>query len=86
MFLDAISQVNPDSCYPTGYEDCIIGMLSSIDPVIVMDKNKMINKLVMEGMTEEEAIEYFDYNIGDAYIENGPVYFVSVDDVNKGEI
>jgi len=49
--------------YPTGYEDCVVGLEYS-NNILVMDANKIIDKLINEDeMTEIEAQEFFDYNI-----------------------
>jgi len=44
-------------------------------PVAVLDLEKMLAKMEKGGMTREEAIEYFEYNILGAYVgEQTPVY------------
>jgi hypothetical protein len=45
-----------------------------MEPVVAYDTNKIIEILSRE-MTEEEAIEYFDFNIIGAYVgERTPIY------------
>ncbi len=62
--LDQVSEINPDSIVlePRSTFNCaIIG----IDPDgrVVYSSNKIIRAFMDEdGMTEEEAIEYFEYN------------------------
>jgi hypothetical protein len=49
-----------------GFEDCIIGVVEEFGNGrrLLYDKQKMINKLCSEDlMTEQEAEEFFDYNI-----------------------
>ncbi len=73
--------------YPTGYEDCILGVIESIGSgrKIVMSTKGIIQKLIDEGMTHEEAIEMFEYNIIGSYVGEGtPVYFTSVQDIVEG--
>ena len=42
---------------------------------VVYDWNKVIEVNISMGMSEEEAIEYFDYNQGGAYVgEQTPIY------------
>jgi hypothetical protein len=63
--------------YPAGYEDCIVGVAEKFGgpPIAVMDLEKMLEKLEQEGMSHEEALEYFEYNILGAYVgEQTPVY------------
>jgi hypothetical protein len=37
-------------------------------PVVVYDKNRVIELLLEDGCTLEEALEHFDFNIADAYV------------------
>ena len=44
-------------------------------PMAVLDVEKMFTKMEREGMTREEAIEYFEFNILGAHVgEQNPVY------------
>ena len=47
-----------------GFNDCIIGSVERFgqEPIICYDKNKVLKKNMKDGMTEEEAVEYFEYN------------------------
>ena len=48
----------------TGFDNCIIGVVEEFGNGnrVLYSKEKIIQKL-MEDMNEEEAYEYFDYNI-----------------------
>ena len=44
-------------------------------PVAVLDVEKMLAQMEKDGMTREEALEYFEYNILGAYVgQESPVY------------
>lgn len=63
--------------YPDGFEDCIVGVGERFGgpPMAVLDVEKMLTKMEKEGMTREEAVEYFEYNILGAHVgEQNPVY------------
>lgn len=63
--------------YPSGFEDCIVGVGERFGgpPVAVLDVEKMFKKMEKDGMTREEAIEYFEFNILGAHVgEENPVY------------
>jgi hypothetical protein len=63
--------------YPSGFEDCIVGVGERFGgpPMAVLDVEKMFTKMEREGMTREEAIEYFEFNILGAHVgEQNPVY------------
>lgn len=75
--LDWINENFVNVLYPTGYADCILGVAERFGgpPVAVLDLEKMLTKLRQDGMTDEEALEYFEYNILGAYLgEETPVY------------
>ncbi len=74
--LQQITQDFPDEkfLYPTGFEDCVVGLMYASN-VLVMDSNKIINKLMVdEGLSEADAIEHFDYNIAGSGGEDFPIY------------
>lgn len=64
-----------DFLYPTGFESAIIGVDLN-NRVLIMDSTKILELLMQrDGMSEEEAVEYFEYNISCAYIgEKTPIY------------
>jgi hypothetical protein len=79
--LDRMEELCPQSLYPTGMEEAIIGIIDQFRdggrymmPCISYDK--MIKILIdRDKMTHEEAIEYADFNIVGAYMgENQAVY------------
>lgn len=44
-------------------------------PVAVLDVEKMFAQMERQGMTYEQAVEYFEYNILGAYVgKESPVY------------
>ena len=54
-----------------GFDSAIIGVggRCNTDPMIVYDYDKMVDVLVMrDGMAQEEAEEYLDYNVIGAWI------------------
>jgi hypothetical protein len=74
--LNQLTEDFPDETflYPTGYEDCVVG-LQYASNVLIMDSNKIINKLIVnEGLSEADAIEYFNYNIAGAGGDGFPIY------------
>ena len=74
--LEQITEDFPDETflYPTGYEDCVIG-LEQERWVLIMDSNKIIERLISEdGMTDLDAQEFFDYNIAGSRGEGYPIY------------
>lgn len=59
-----------------GYDDAVVGMGTQFTrgPVLIYDYEKIIAALVNEGMSEDEAVEYYDFNIEGSWVgERTPV-------------
>ena len=57
--------------YPTGFEECVIGRCSRTG-VLILSVSLIIRQLVEEDdMTEEDAIEYYGFNMRDAFLGEG---------------
>jgi hypothetical protein len=62
--------------FADGFDEAIIGVAERIgmEPVVAYDTNKIIEILPRE-MTEDEAVEFFEFNILGAYMgERTPIY------------
>lgn len=78
MNREEIEEINPEALLCDGFDEAIIGMAERINlsHVVAYDVDKMLEIMVeRDGMTYEEAMEYFDYNILGAWMgEYTPVY------------
>jgi len=74
MTIEEIAERNPEALKADGFDDCVIGMTH--DGCIAYDAYKMIQQLMdKNGMTHEDAVDYFDFNIAGAYLgDSTPVY------------
>lgn len=61
-----------------GYDNCILGIAERCGSpnVLAYDVNKVIKQLVKDGMSEEEAWEWFSYNQAGAYVGEGTPIFI----------
>ncbi len=62
-----------------GFDDCIEGVVTRINqsPFIVYDYQKVIDKLMTQGMSYEEAVEFHEFNQACAYIgESTPGFII----------
>lgn len=59
-----------------GLEDAFLGIGYQFTmPIAIYSKSKAIQCLMRQGMDEEVAVEYFDYNIAGAYVgEQTPIF------------
>ena len=59
-----------------GFDDALIGVTSK--NLAVYDINKCIKVLMKDGMDEEEALDYFYFNVEGSYVgEKTPIYIHS---------
>jgi len=68
--------------YPTGHENAIVGVVERIgmDPVLCIDREVVLANLEAEGMTPEEAIEWFEFNILGAWMGDSTPCYLTRDD------
>jgi hypothetical protein len=60
-----------------GYDDCIVGIVEQFGkpPILCYDKLLVIQKMINDGSSYEEAEEYFEYNQIGAYVgESTPCF------------
>ena len=70
---ETIAEYNPEALFDDGHDHAIMGYSS--DGRVVYSADQIIGGLMNEGMTNEEAIEYFHFNIEGAYVgEFTPIY------------
>lgn len=75
--IDVIAEGHPDALKMDGFDDCILGICSQFGrpPVIAYDREKVIKRLMKDGMDREGAEEFFEFNQIGAYMgEYTPVF------------
>jgi|TARA_R100000664_G_C2746759_1_gene134391 hypothetical protein len=76
---ESVKEYNEEALLADGFDDAIIGMCLQFGqlPVVAYDYEKCI-QILMKDMTRDEALEYFEFNVINAYMGiNTPVYIVS---------
>ncbi len=62
--IEYIKELNLEATYFTGMDKCIVGTHEGPDgTVLVYDYNLIIDLYIEEGMSEEEALEFYDFNL-----------------------
>lgn len=63
-----------------GLDEAIIGTASRINlgPVVVYDTSKIIEILILEGLTHDEALEHYHFNIAGGYIGEATPLFLDI--------
>jgi len=81
MTREEIAEINPDALVIDGFDGAIMGVGERINlgPVVVYDTEKIINIMIeRDGMTYEEATEFFDFNIIGAWMgEFTPIFMTT---------
>jgi hypothetical protein len=84
MTREEIAEINPDALLCDGFDDAIIGMAERINlgPVVAYSFSKMIDIMIeRDGMTYEDAVEYYSYNIIGSWMgENTPIFITTNQD------
>jgi|TARA_R110002020_G_scaffold39327_3_gene117119 hypothetical protein len=75
-----------DAMIMDGYDDCVIGVLEryGMEPIVLYDKEKVINKLVENGCDDEQgANEYYEFNqLGAWYGDKTPGFLIRLPKVD----
>ena len=74
---DQIAEFNPEALFMDGFDDALLGvaMRFGMNEVACYDYDKVIACMVKDGMTDEQAVEFFEFNqIGAWMGENTPVF------------
>jgi len=72
----------PNTLYMDGYDDCLVGHIERFgQPLIACyDKARVLHKLEQDGMTADEAIEFFYFNQIGAWVGEYSPCFLDVED------
>jgi hypothetical protein len=74
---DWVDEFYPDTpiLIADGFEEAFVGIASQFDkPIAIFDRQKCI-KILMRDMSEDDAYEYFEFNVSGAYVgENTPAF------------
>jgi len=72
--IETIAELNPEARLADGFDDCICGYEK--DGRVIYSVPLMIETLMQrDGMEEDEAIEFFEFNIECAYVgEYTPIF------------
>lgn len=62
--IEYIAEINPDAIMLEGLDKCAIGTTETDEgTVLVYSYDLIIAQYMSEGMTDEDAIEFYEYNL-----------------------
>ncbi len=80
--LKEYGEVHPDLLTADGFDEAILGIVDdrwgSGEMRVVYDRKIITETLMKQGMSEEEALEYFEFNIEGAYVGGSTPLFMEV--------
>jgi hypothetical protein len=83
--IDKLMEMYPDLEFlqADGFDDAIIGV-EPLSGKVIYNIDRMVQVLNEEGLSTEEAIEYLDYNVLNAYVgEQTPIYIQTIEDYDN---
>jgi len=70
----------PEAMKADGYDDCIVGIgyRCGSKAVLVYDIDMVVEKIMKrDGCSYDDALDFFEYNIGGAYVGDGTPLFMN---------
>jgi len=80
MKLNDAIEMYPELLIPTGMQGALVGVIErfGMNPVALISKSKVIEHYVSDGMTPEEAEEFYEFNCLGAYVgDNTPAFLIT---------
>jgi len=72
-----VNRFNEDALFADGFDNAVIGIVERFgmrEPIVLYDRTKVI-AILMQHMSEEEAVEHFEFNIIGAWMgDNTPAF------------
>jgi hypothetical protein len=82
MTPEQVAEYNEEALLIDGFEEALMGVAERINltPVAAYNVDKILEILIeRDGMTSDEALEYFEYNIIGAWMgENTPIFIYTI--------
>lgn len=85
LLMAEIKEHNPDAKIMSDHDNAILGMViqKGSKTLVLYDPLKIIDNLMLGGeMTYDDAVEFYEYNIADAYVgEDTPAFLIRLDNL-----
>ena len=64
LWLEEQAELHEGLLRMDGYDDCIVGISERFgqESCLIYDYDKVIAKLMKDGMSQEEAVEFYEFN------------------------
>jgi hypothetical protein len=63
--VSTLEELNPEAIMYDGFDEALVGIIArcATEPLALYDREKCLKILMGKGATQEEALDYFSYNI-----------------------
>ena len=78
-----LSEEYPDLLKADGFDEAIIGVVERLGTQAICYDTEKVIEILMRDMSEEEAWEYFQYNIAGAWVGEHTPFFLTKDSFEK---
>tara|TARA_Y100001951_G_C11228131_1_gene232956 strand:+ start:161 stop:520 length:360 start_codon:yes stop_codon:yes gene_type:complete len=70
--------LDPETMKMDGYDDCIVGIVEGFGStrLLCYDREKVLERLMADGMGYDEAQEYYEFNMLGAFVGEGTPCFI----------
>ena len=79
---ERLQEENPKALFADGFDDALIGIArrATQEPLVAYDREKCIRTLMdRDGMSREDAEEFFEFNVIGAWMGEGTPVFVDTE-------
>jgi hypothetical protein len=79
---ERLKEENPKALFADGFDDAIVGIAcrATSDPLVAYSRDLCIKVLMdRDGMSEEEANEFFDFNVIGSWVGEGTPVFIDME-------
>lgn len=60
---EILEELNEEALFMDGFDDAIVGVTSETEPRVVYSEERIIDVLVKDGCTDEEAWDHYGFNV-----------------------
>ena len=78
-----LSEEYPDLLKADGFDEAVIGVVERLGTQAICYDTEKVIEILMRDMPEEEAWEYFQYNIAGAWVGEHTPFFLTKDSFEK---
>ena len=78
-----LSEEYPDLLKADGLDEAIIGVVERMGTQAICYDTEKVIEILMRDMTEDEAWEYFHYNIAGAWVGDHTPFFLTRESMNE---